>query len=396
MGTRQEPVEEMATGGRAHDELPGLQAMLQELRQAPEVFRSSLFWEHHADLQFRELAEEGGFAAFKRTVNRHFFQFMVTGVRDPQFRAVARQWMRHPKISALLARLEEPLQAPPGSCSPLRLRIAGRIYALYIAMLAHYTARRDRRGVFADLEEPALGKPTCVNYEGRAVSEDLCNSVLEYTSIVDAMPAPPRLVVELGSGYGRLAWVFLRVQPDVRYVLVDIAPGLAIAQRYLTELFPERPAFRFRHFDNYAEVAAELESAQIVFLTPNQLELIPSLHAELLINVSSLHEMRREQIEHYFELFAEHCDGFFYTKQWQRSVNSFDDLIVLREDYPVPSGWSSVFDRVHPVQTRFFEALYATGGHHEQVSQTQPAERRLAGSARRRARRRRGALTGTR
>ena len=125
MGTRQEPVEEMATGGRAHDELPGLQAMLQELRQAPEVFRSSLFWEHHADLQFRELAEEGGFAAFKRTVNRHFFQFMVTGVRDPQFRAVARQWMRHPKISALLARLEEPLQAPPGSCSPLRLRIAG-------------------------------------------------------------------------------------------------------------------------------------------------------------------------------------------------------------------------------------------------------------------------------
>jgi putative sugar O-methyltransferase len=389
----------MATRAGTIEELPGLGAMLQELRGAPDVYRPSRFWEHLADEQYRELADEGGFGAFKRTVNRHFFQFMVIGVRDPQFRAVARQWLRQPRLRALLTRLAQPLPAPPGSHSRKRLRLATRVYAVYLAMLAQYTARRDRRGVFAELEEPGLGQPTCVSCDGRAVSEDLCNSVLEYTSILDAMPAPPRLVVELGSGYGRLAWVFLRAQPEVRYVLVDIPPGLAIAQRYLTELFPERPAFRFRHFDSYAEVAAELESAQIAFLTPNQLELIPSLHADLLINVSSLHEMRREQIEHYFELFAEHCDGFFYTKQWQRSVNPFDDLVVLREDYPVPSGWSAVFDRVHPVQTHFFEALYALRDHDERAC-TPPelavAERRLAGPARGRARRRRGALTGTR
>jgi putative sugar O-methyltransferase len=397
MGTRQEPIEEMATPGGTSEELPGLEAMLDELRGAPEVYRPSRFWEHLAELQYRELADEGGFGAFKRTVNRHFFQFMVTGVRDPQFRAVARHWLLRPSLRALFTRLGGPLPAPPDSCSPLRRHIAGRVYAVYLAMLAQYTASRDRRGVFAELEEPELGRPTCVSYEGRAVSEDLCNSVLEYTSILDALPSPPRVVVELGSGYGRLAWVFLREQPDVRYVLVDIPPGLAIAQRYLTELFPERPAFRFRRFDSYAEVADELERAQIAFLTPNQLEMIPSLNADLMINVSSLHEMSREQIQHYFELFAEHCGGFFYSKQWQRSVNPFDGLVVSREDYPVPPEWATVFDRVHPVQTRFFEALYATG-HHEQVlpPQPQPPERRLGRSTRGRTRRRRGALTGTR
>ncbi len=360
----------------AGDELPGLEAMLHELRDAPEIFRSSRFWEHHAELQYRELAEQGGFAAFKRTVNRHFFQFMVTSPRDPQFRAVVRHWARRPNVGAVRARLREPLAAParsgesltaqPGRRATLRARISGRAYAVYVAMLAAYTQRRDRRGVFDALAEPALGQPTCVRYQGRAVSEDLCNSVLEYTSILDAMPSPPRLVVELGSGYGRLAWVFLRAQQNVRYVLVDIPPGLAIAQRYLTELLPERRAFRFRRFGSYAEVADEFESAQIAFLTPNQLELMPSLHADLFVNVSSLHEMRREQIQRYFQLLATHCDGFFYTKQWLRSINPFDDLVVRREDYPVPAEWRAVFDRVHPVQTHFFEALYALGSHETQ------------------------------
>jgi putative sugar O-methyltransferase len=393
MGTRQQSGQETATRAATGEELPGLEAMLDELRCAPEVYRPSQFWEYLAGVQYRELADEGGFAAFKRSVNRHYFQFMVTGVRDPQFRAVARQWLRHPRPRALFTRLRGPLPAPPGTCSRLRLFIASRVYAVYVALLAQYAARRDRRGVFAQLREPELGRPTCVSYEGGAVSEDLCNSALEYTSILDAMPEPPRLVVELGPGYGRLAWVFLRAQPQVRYVLVDIPPGLAIAQRYLTELFPERRAFRFRRFDSYEAVAAELESAQLIFLTPNQLELIEPLHADLLINVSSLHEMRREQIERYFELIAEHCDGFFYTKQWLRSVNPFDDLVVLREDYPVPAGWRAVFDRVHPVQTRFFEALYAMAAQPAQAPPQQPARRRLAMATRRR---RRGAPTGAR
>lgn len=384
MGTRQKLPDRAGTSPRTHtrrrsdarqgvradesgrltlvnDELPGLEAMLEQLRDAPEIYRSSKFWEHHVKLQRRELVEQGGFVAFKQTVNRHFFQFTVARPTDPQFRAVLRRWLTHPSPRALFARLNAPLTVSPGRFARLRRFILGRFYALYLGMLAAYVARRDRRDILAELEEPALGAPTFVRRHGRAVSEDLCNSVLEYTSILDAMPASPRLVVELGSGYGRLAWVFLRAHEELRYVLVDIPPGLAIAQRYLTELLPERKAFCFRRFDSYAEVAEELASAQIVFLTPDQLELIPSLHADLLINVSSLHEMRPDQIDNYFRLIAAHCDGFFYSKQWQRSTNPFDGVVVGRDDYPVPAEWTASFDRVHPIQTRFFEALYEIG-----------------------------------
>jgi hypothetical protein len=116
--------------------------------------------------------------------------------------------------------------------------------------------------------------------------------------------------------------------------------------------------FGFRRFAGEDEVAEELAEAQIAFLTPNQLELLPSLSADLFVNISSLHEMRRDQIAHYFELIDAHCHGHFYTKQWIRSINPFDDIVVKREDYPVPAHWSARLDRVHPIQTHFFEALY--------------------------------------
>jgi putative sugar O-methyltransferase len=347
------------------DALPGLGEMLAELRAAPAIYSPSAFWEHHTDLNLRQL-EEAGFGEFKQTINRNYFQFVVTSPSDPQYRSVLRAWLRHPRPAplgaALGGSLSEPLPVPAGR-TPARFRAAilGRSYALYIALLWEYARRRAPGGIVESIQEPALGHALTLRYRGRRVSEDLCNSAIELASITEHLPGGRpggSGIVELGSGYGRLAWVFLEAMPDVRYVLVDIPPALAVAQRYLSELFPRRRIFAFRHFDHAEDVAEELAASQIAFLTPNQLEQLPSLDAGLFINVSSLHEMRPDQIANYFDQIERHTSGYFYTKQWVRSVNSHDKLVVGREDYPVRDGWSRVFDRVHPIQTHFFEALY--------------------------------------
>jgi putative sugar O-methyltransferase len=227
-------------------------------------------------------------------------------------------------------------------------------------MLWEYVHARDSLGLLDRLEEPELGRPIAFEYRDRRISEDLCNSVLEVTSIYEGLPRPLAhdTVIELGSGYGRLGWAFLEAFPDIRYVLVDIPPALAIAEEYLSRLFPDRAVFRFRHFDRFADVAAELDRAQIAFLTPNQLDLVDPLKAELFVNVSSLHEMRPDQIAHYLERVGVHCRGYFYSKQWLRSVNPHDDVVIRREDYPIPAAWTPVFDRRHPVQSAFFEVMY--------------------------------------
>lgn len=71
--------------------------------------------------------------------------------------------------------------------------------------------------------------------------------------------------------------------------------------------------------------------------------------------------MRPAQIAYYLGQIDVHCGGHFYTKQSIESKNPYDGVIIRREDYPIPATWSAVFDRRHPVQTQFFEALYRVG-----------------------------------
>jgi putative sugar O-methyltransferase len=332
--------------------------MLDELSAAGPVFQPSAFWEHFKDLHIEQLEREG-FAQFKRTVNKDYFQFMQVDPRFDQFRGILGRWLRQPDLSVLSARLEGDL--PGRSHGPVIDQGMRKSYALYVTELWKYARSIDRLGLLDRLDEPELGHPVAVAWKGRRLSEDLCNSVLEVNSMMQGLgwtPPSGRGVIELGGGYGRVAWAFLQAYPDVRYVSVDIPPALAIAERYLEQLYPDHRIFRFRRFTDFEEIREEWESAQLAFLTPNQLDLIPPQECELFVNISSLHEMRPDQIAHYIEVVRRHCAGHFYTKQWRRSINAHDDIVVRKEDYPVPAEWEVVFDRTPPVQKLFFEAMY--------------------------------------
>ena len=342
--------------------LDGLDEMLAEMRGAPELFRPSELWEELNERNLGQLAN-GGFDDFKRTVNGNYFQFVPPSTRgSEQFRAVLEKFVRNPSPAVLRAGFTNEY-AIPGESSAWR----SRSYAFYIAALWEYARRRDSRGLLNRLAEPDLGHPVAVSHRGRLISEDLCNSALEVTAMLDGMDrqglGPDDRVIELGAGYGRLTWAFLAGFPGVRCTIVDIPPALAVSQRYLTELFPDRPAFRFRHFDDESEVRDELESSQIAFLTPNQLQILGSLDATLFASISSLHEMRPDHIAHYIDEAGRHAaGGHFYSKQWLSYANPSDEVTITQADYPIPPSWRPVFERVHPVQTLFFESLYAVEG----------------------------------
>jgi putative sugar O-methyltransferase len=342
--------------------LPGLPEMWAEMERAPAIVQPSDFWRSLNARNVRQLGDEG-FAHFKRTVNQNYFSWVPHTLRDDQLRALTKSWLRHPEPRAFTTRLGDvsTLEAGEDRANPFRQTRARRIHALFLGLLWEYVRRRDARGILDRLEEPLLGDPVTATHRGRRISQDLCNSVHELYSATAALPggAPGAGgVLELGGGYGRVAWVFLEEFPQSRYILCDIPPALAIAQEYLTTLFPDRPAFRFRHFDSHAEVAGELAEARIAFITPNQLELLEPLGVDLFVNISSLHEMRPEQIAHYLGQVGRHTGGFFYTKQWERWRNPDDEVTIGREDYPIPASWRAVYERRHPIQRAFFHALY--------------------------------------
>jgi len=89
--------------------------------------------------------------------------------------------------------------------------------------------------------------------------------------------------------------------------------------------------------------------------------LLPAKCMDLFISISSLQEMRSDQIATYFRLIDHLTGGRFYMKQWRVSQNPHDEVTIRQEDYPVPPHWRLLYSRQAPVQRRFFEAMYRLG-----------------------------------
>ncbi len=210
------------------------------------------------------------------------------------------------------------------------------------------------------IEEPSVGNPFAIGYRGVQTSQDLCNSVHEYyhSSAADARDGRRFDIAELGSGYGRLAYVCLRALAGATYTLIDIPPALNVAQEYLTRVFPGERVFQYRPFSDFAAVRDEFQDTRIRFLAAHQIELVPPKTFDLFVNISSLHEMSWAQIENYLRQIDRTCRGHFYTKQWRVSQASINGVVVGEHDYPIPTGWRQVFHQRHPIQRKFFEALY--------------------------------------
>lgn len=332
-----------------------LGAMLTELSRAGSLYHPSKYWieinRHHLD----ELSTHG-LSRFKRSLNMRYFNWDVPGLLRHESWLLGSECLRG--NWSPLTRSKEVAGTGAGR---LRDRLQTFLYRSYVAALSDVVARGDRFHLLTRLEEPVLGDPLVVEYKGRRVSQDLCRSIHEFysaTEPLDISPDDSLRIVEIGAGYGRLGFVFLRAMRGSTYCVVDIPPALYVAQEYLRRVFPQERIFHFRPFSSFSEVREEFEAARIRFLMAHQIALLPSGCCDLAVNISSMDEMTRGQIDNYIRQIGRIASGgHFYSKQRTKSRSSETGFIEEGE-YPIPSSWGVLYHRTHPVTRRFFEALY--------------------------------------
>ena len=335
-------------------------AMVAEVERGPEIYRPSRFWEH-LNCVNKGMLQELGLENFKRSVAQNYFNWLVLGRGDPQFRAASGRWLRRPSLQPFLNKLEVPellrtTAGPEDNIRPMSLWI----YKLFVGMLWEYALQQDWSGISGRVEEPEIGNPIRLYRRGKLITQDLANSIREYNAILGAardLAESPKRVAELGAGYGRVAHVFLSDQ-RTKYFIFDIPPALHVAQWYLGEAHPARRAFRFRHFDAFGEVAAELEACDVAFLTPNQMALFPDGYFDIFATISTLPEMAAEQIENYLRQIERLSKRFVYLKQWLDWENPADGHRVVSDSMRLGSGWTPVYDRPDAIQPLFFERLW--------------------------------------
>src|SRR5574340_857855 len=293
-----------------------------------------------------------GYSNFKRTIGNNYFNFLVQK-DDPQIRAA--ESLLSPEVIESCRQAAGAIPSVPGFPCPDQFS-----YNYFVLLLWSYARKIDTEHHLDTLKEPEEGNPILVTHEGRSMSQDLANSLIEYYAIGEAVPfGDIRTVLEIGGGYGRDAYVILSLNPDIQVTMVDIPPALYLAQRYLSSVFKDRRVFRAREFTRYEDVREEIEAASILFLMPHQLALMPKKYFDLSMNISSFGEMGKEQIDWYFKQLGRVTNRYFYMKQWRVSNNVFDGVLLNEDDYPCPGNWRKVYSRPCSVQNDLFEALYA-------------------------------------
>jgi len=233
------------------------------------------------------------------------------------------------------------------------------IYNLLSYFIWEYVLRNDENHILSKLDEPLEGNPIRLFRKKKLISQDLANSVLEYKSIISHLKSGEiKSILELGSGYGRTAYVFLNLIPNLKYYFVDIPPALFVAEKYISNQFRNKRIFKFRKFESFQEIKEEFERSDIAFFLPNQIELLPPKIADLFINISSLHEMRLDQIYFYFDCIDRLIKKYVYIKEWKETKVPLDDIIITEKDYPIRENWEKIYWRECRVKTEFFEALF--------------------------------------
>lgn len=337
------------------EDVQRLDAMFASLDSGDALSRPSKYWVELNKMNLAQL-QEHGYENFKRTIALNYFTFVRILPWDAQFLFL----LRRLPIGSSIACLKRALFGPKHEYFSSFNLIQSLLYNFLTLASWEYTRRAVSDSSLLALREPEEGNPANIRDDsGALISQDLASSVLEVSSMGTDI-APGSVVLELGAGYGRDAYALLATKPGIKYVIIDIPPALWVAETYLSRQFPNLRTFRYRDFERFEDVEQEFRQSDIAFFLSTQITKLPDGLADLAINISSLHEMRPDQISFYFTQFDRLLKdgGQFYFKQWKHGAVLFENVVIREEDYPIPASWHCELSREAPLQSRFFEARY--------------------------------------
>ena len=329
-----------------------LNEMFSCLNEGKEIYLPSKFWQQLNEKNIAQL-EASGLHNLKRTLAKNYFTFIV-GLRNDQFRHLAAE-------AGLRNWLELLTYFPKKEAETDLDRLQFYKLSVFTRLLWLLAERHDKHKLLNRIDEPKFGNPFPIHFRNRLISQDLANSVLELSTIMEAAPLGfenKLTICELGAGYGRNAHVFMEAFPNCKYIVVDIPPALYVSQEYLAKVLPERKIMRFHPFKKIGEVRDEFAAADVVFLLPHQAEQLKEKSVDLFVNISSLHEMTQAQIKQYFGLINQLTRGYFYMKQWKSFRNNNDGITITEAGYPYDPAWKKILSRTARAQPAFFEAVY--------------------------------------
>lgn len=326
------------------------------------------FWESLSD-KHMQLLRKYGFQRFKRVINFEYHQWGVRKFSHPMIRQLLKRLLgRHQVPQALFwtrvkwEDISDICWPDAVSDSTEKTSGVGRAslksllaYAVYVGLLWQYALYQDRLGCLAACDEPTLGCPLPITYKGKLISQDLATSAIELNHITEHIDLSKiNRIGEIGAGYGRLAYMTVKMFPHIEYCIFDIPPALAVAQNYLAYTLGLDTVAMYQEYPFIS--VPDASGQRVKAFLPHQLELVPDRSFGLVINVSSFDEMSPEQVENYFSLIERKCNGWLYLKGYREGRSPTKRLGL--EEFPYRQTWREIYSAPDPVAPLFVEKVY--------------------------------------
>lgn len=141
-----------------------------------------------------------------------------------------------------------------------------------------------------------------------------------------------KVVLEIGSGWGGLAYVYKTVMPNTTCVLVDFPQLFIFSASYLMTLFPEA---RVLFVTEVEDLPADVREYDFVFVPNFLFDRIHIDNLELTLNTVSFQEMTDEQVRWYVGKVASMSCRHLYSLNRNRSLyaTQLDDIYPIMSDY---------------------------------------------------------------
>ncbi len=201
------------------------------------------------------------------------------------------------------------------------------------------------------LVRPAIGNPYSYNMEGHTIfpCAEYHYTFSEKISILLKKKSKP-IILELGGGFGGMAYYCMRDIPNVKYICIDLPENAALQAYYLKSHFPDKKIRLYgeNNIDNDYD-ALVLPNYAIESLNQNSVDLS--------FNSYSLAEMGKETMENYVKIISNITKDYIYHLNhvhWEVSADTFPiDLNKFQLLFRNPTNWGKDPRRYHLDQHEF-------------------------------------------
>jgi len=193
------------------------------------------------------------------------------------------------------------------------------------------------------LAGPEIGNPFGIMIEGTLVRSGAAYQHYSAHRIADLLHAAKATVVEVGGGFGGMAYYLLRDRTGVKYVDFDVPESLALTSYYLMKSFPH---LKFLLYGESGLTAENFAPADVVLMPLFEMESLAPESVDVVFSSHAMSDISEEAMSTYLRTIARITTGRFLYFGNAQGAESILKITAETEhrlclDETRPSNWNT-------------------------------------------------------